>query len=186
MTGHGVFMKRDVFAGDGVLALCAYLPEDCAADYADWFDPDTRSGYNGFVPSGGFEAFQKRERPRGLYCSIVALAETTCIGVIMIDPEQPDIAIRIFRPYRGNGYGTRAFRLAVRYAFETLGYREVFAGCYPWNVRSRQMLASCGFVPHPETNQTKQHYETGEEIVEYDYVCRNPAFSCGCDVPGAK
>ncbi len=48
------------------------------------------------------------------------------------------------------------------------------------------MLASCGFVPHPETNQTKQHYETGEEIVEYDYVCRNPAFSCGCDVPGAK
>ncbi|MBR3018203.1 MAG: GNAT family N-acetyltransferase [Clostridia bacterium] len=46
---------------------------------------------------------------------------------------------------KGKGYGTAAERLAVRYAFDTLGMRAVLADCVRKNTRSRHVLEKVGF-----------------------------------------
>lgn len=46
---------------------------------------------------------------------------------------------------KGKGYGTRAERLALDYAFEELGMESVFADCVLKNHRSRHVLEKVGF-----------------------------------------
>jgi RimJ/RimL family protein N-acetyltransferase len=82
----------------------------------------------------------------------------------------PDLAIIVFKPYRGKGYGTRAFSLGVKYCFDVLSLDYIFAGCYPHNISSMKMLQKCGFQPHPEGNQNEKHYLTGEDIIQLDFI----------------
>ena len=74
--------------------------------------------------------------------------------------------------YRGQGIGTAAFALAAEYCLDVMGLTEIYAGCYEGNIRSRRMLAACGFVPHPEGNCEEVHFLTGEPIVQYDFIKR--------------
>lgn len=60
--------------------------------------------------------------------------------------------------------------LDADYCFDVLGISELYAGCYEGNVRSRKMLAACGFVPHADGNCNEIHYLTGEPIIQYDYA----------------
>ena len=78
--------------------------------------------------------------------------------------------LAVDEPLRGQGIGTAAFALAADYCFDVMGLSEVYAGCYEGNVRSRKMLAACGFVPHPEGNCEEVHFRTGEPIIQYDYI----------------
>lgn len=47
--------------------------------------------------------------------------------------------------YKGQGYGTEAFALAVRYAFEVLSLRHIFADTMGSNLRMQRILDGLGF-----------------------------------------
>lgn len=47
--------------------------------------------------------------------------------------------------YKGRGYGSEAFALAVGYAFETLGLRRIYADTMGSNTRMQRILDALGF-----------------------------------------
>lgn len=166
-------MQRRVYIEDELLRIAEYKDADKRADFDDWGDSDTELAYNQ-RRKDTFEEFIRHEWKQRLYGAILRKDSGETVGILMLSPEhvEPDLAIRIFRPYRGKGYGTAAFRLGVRYAFETLGLDELHAGCYPHNTASLRMVSRCGFVPNPRGDVREKHLLTGEEVVQMDFILR--------------
>ena len=72
------------------------------------------------------------------------------VGVCGMRPRDPAARVNGFgfhqRPeHWGRGYATEASRAAIRYAFEVLGVRALFAAHHPDNVPSRHVLGKLGF-----------------------------------------
>lgn len=165
-------MDRTIYVSGSGLMLGAYLASDAKADWLDWQDEETQRGYNTKMDIP-FSKFQHRPLRHRLYAVILREdAPETPLGIIMISPPpgDPDLAIRIFAPYRGQGIGTAAFSLAAHYAQETMHLGILHAGCYEGNERSRRMLARCGFERFPAGDVHEAHYQTGEPIWQFDYV----------------
>ncbi len=53
-------MNRKIYRSNNILSLTEYLKNDDRALYANWHDPGTQKGYNGFTV-GTFEEFHARE-----------------------------------------------------------------------------------------------------------------------------
>ena len=165
-------MERKIYLTDGVVALAEYIQdEDSPALYACWSDPGTERGFN-MRQTRTYEAYCAWERPPGWGAIILRLCDETPIGSIGFVSENADLSIMLYPEYRGMGYGTRAFALGVRYCAEVLKLERVYAGCYPDNLASMKMIASCGFVRHPEGDLPERHYLTGEEIIQLDFFKR--------------
>ena len=178
-------MSRAVYVSNNLVSLVEYQPCDDRALYDCWFDPETQRGYNGWAPSESFEEFQQGNQKRHedfvnseseavLFAMIKCSATSNVVGAVSIAPGappefEPDLSIRIFAPYRKQGYGTSAFALAAKYATETLGITELHAGAYPDNVGSKKMLARCGFLQLMQC-EAEQHYLTGEDVFQMDYI----------------
>lgn len=167
-------MERQIYIENDRIALAEYLDaEDDLACYECWQDEETQAGYNYSMTDtfAEFSASPKRSRFRAV---IVRKSDGVIVGTVFVSPPHvlPDLAIMIYRPYREQGIGTAAFALAADYCLSALGISELYAGCYAGNVRSRKMLAACGFVPHPEGDCKEVHYRTGAPIMQYDYVKR--------------
>ena len=84
------------------------------------------------------------------YWPIFRLADGDHVGVCGMRPRDPAARINGFgfhlRPeHWGCGYATEASRVAIRYAFEVLGVRALFAGHHPENQVSRRVLHKLGF-----------------------------------------
>jgi len=168
-------MDREIYISGGAVSLAEYLPADARDCYDCWLDPDVQSGYN-YAIKQTFKEFADM-KPKGRFFAVIVENETgNAAGVIGLSPEgsPPDLAIRLFRPYRGKGYGTEAFLLGIAYCFDALKLDKIYAGCYQHNAASLKMLAKCGFEPHPEGNVNEKHYLTGEPLVQYDYVLYAP------------
>ena len=166
--------KRHIFIENDRIALAEYLDaEDDRACYDCWQDEETQAGYNYCMKDtfAEFSASPKRSRLRAV---IVRKTDGAVVGTVFVSPPHvpPDLAILIYRPYRGQGIGTAAFALAAEYCLDVMGLSEIYAGCYEGNIRSRRMLAACGFVPHPEGDCEEVHFLTGEPIVQYDFIKR--------------
>jgi len=56
-----------------------------------------------------------------------------------------ELGVHIRKPNWGRGLAVEASRAIVKYAFETLGARELFAGHHPANAASRHLLEKSGF-----------------------------------------
>ena len=165
-------MTRTLYITGNGIALGEYLPSDAFADWADWQDPDTQKGYN-FIMDTPFEQYAARPLRQRLYAVIVRENDPdTPLGIVMISPppSAPDLAIRVFAPYRRRGIGTCAFSLGLRYAMEELHLNEIHAGCYEGNEASQRMLQSCGFRRFLTGDQQEEHYLTGEPVFQYDYI----------------
>ena len=165
-------MNREIYISENGLMLAEYLPSDCQADWLDWQDDETREGYN-FIMDMPLSQYQNRTIRNRLYAVILrADSPDTPVGIVMISPPHgdPDLAIRVFAPYRGNGLGTAAFHLAAEYALAHMNIETLHAGCYEGNMRSQRMLLRCGFVRNPAGDQQEAHYVTGNPIMQYDYV----------------
>jgi len=178
-------MDRTVFVSNELISLVEYRPCDDRALYDCWLDPETKKGYNGFVPAASFEEFQRGNQTRledyidreakALFFAMIRRKRTgELVGALGIAPGtppefEPDLSICIFAPYRRQGYGTAAFALAAKYATEVLHIEELHAGAYPDNIGSQTMLGRCGFVPVAECPPEK-HWLTGEDVVQVDYV----------------
>jgi RimJ/RimL family protein N-acetyltransferase len=164
-----------IYISDELIGLSEYIAsEDDLEIYECWQDYDTQSGFNHkFVET--FEEFSNGTIKSRFIATIIKFPDNIKIGSIFVSPEyrSPDLAIMVYKPYRGNGYGTCAFSLGVKYCFEILSFDCIFAGCYPHNIVSLKMLQKCGFQPHPKGNQNEKHYLTGEDITQLDFVKYN-------------
>jgi len=166
-------MDRKTYVSDEVVVLCEYVEAIDDPDlYACWLDEDTQRGYNRAAACTFEEWSQGGGFLHRFIAAIVRRRDGARVGAIFLSPEgaAPDLAIMIYAPYRGMGYGTRAFSLGARYCFDSLSLDFVYAGCYPDNRASRKMLEKSGFQPHPEGDVREKHYLTGEDVIQLDFV----------------
>ena len=165
-------MDRKVFISDRDISLTEYCPSiDDISYFSCWQDADTQKGYN-YQMTDSFEAFCKRPIRSRLLAVIIRNEDNAPLGIVSLSPEgsPPDLAIMLYKPYRGKGYGTKAFALASAYCFESFDFEHLYAECYETNLISRKMLIACGFVPYPDGDSHETHYLTGEPITQYDFV----------------
>ncbi len=165
-------MNRKIYTSNGELSLAEYCPEtDNGAWFACWQDPDTQKGYN-YKMTDSLDEFCSRPIRSRLLAVILRNADNEPLGIVSLSPEgsPPDLAIMLYRPYRGKGYGTNAFALAAAYCMDAFDLECLYAGCYETNQISRKMLKACGFTPHPEGNVHERHFLTKEPITQYDFV----------------
>ena len=165
-------MNRKIYIADDCLALEEYCNElDAKTEYDCWQDPDTQKGYN-FQMDMDYEKFKNRPVRSRFHAVIQRKEDGAVIGFISLSPEHrpPDLAIMLLKEYRGHGYGTAAFSLALKYCFDAFALDKIYAGCYEGNTASLKMLQKCGFVPYPEGNEEEEHYLNGLPITQYDYV----------------
>ena len=167
MSGRKIFMQNDM------ISLAEHLPEDDLDCYNDWLDKETQKGYNHEFDQT-FEEYCNQEFVPLFDAAIILNKNNKLIGSIGISTENPlelpDMSIRIFKPYKNQGFGTTAFKLGAKYCFDILGFEKIYAGCYPDNIKSMRMLEKCGFVPHPGGNIQGEHYLTGEPVTQLDFV----------------
>lgn len=72
--------------------------------------------------------------------------------------------------HKGHGYGTEAFRMAVDYAFDTLGLHAVYADTMGSNVRMQHILHKLGFRCFLRLEEA---YDMGNRYEDrLDYVLR--------------
>lgn len=165
-------MTRNIYTTNAELSLAEYCPAiDDKLHYECWQDPATQDGYN-YKMHDSFEEFCSRPIRSRLLAVIIRNTDNTPLGIVSLSPEgsPPDLAIMLYKPYRGKGYGRNAFDLAAKYCMETFELECIYAGCYETNVISQKMLKSCGFIPFPEGDSHEKHYLTGEPITQHDYV----------------
>jgi RimJ/RimL family protein N-acetyltransferase len=72
-------------------------------------------------------------------------AHVGCAGLRPYRPEVPEFGVHLHRTYWGQGVAAEAATAVIRYAFETLGAKALFAGHNPANTASRGLLAKLGF-----------------------------------------
>lgn len=155
------------------LYLSSYQPEDERLLYEVWQDKVTKEGFN-FESQESFDEFCRS--PIRFLFTVVRQDDEAILGFVFLSPEgsPPDLAI-IMRPeYRGQGYGSRAYQLALDYCFDQLNLHKVYAGCYEDNQVSQTMLSRLGFVRHPRGDGLDMHYRTGEGRWQRDYVKYRP------------
>lgn len=165
-------MNREIYISNKELCLAEYCKQvDDKSHYECWQDPDTQDGYN-YKMQDSFDKFCNRPIRSRLFAIIIRNEDGEPLGTVSLSPDgsPPDLSIMLYKPYRGMGYGTNAFGLAVKYCFETYDFECVYAGCYATNIVSQKMLKSCGFVRHPDGDSHEKHYLTGEPVTQYDYV----------------
>lgn len=165
-------INRRIYISNREISLAEYYPAvDDSSYFACWQDPDTQDGYN-YKMIDSLEAFCKLPRRSRFLAVIIRNADNEPLGIVSLSPEgsPPDLAIMLYKPYRGKGYGTSAFALASTYCLETFALEQLYAGCYETNKISLKMLKACGFVPHPDGDSHETHYLTGAPITQYDFV----------------
>jgi len=165
-------MERKIYISDDRLMLAEYCNDiDAEENYNCWQDHATQEGYN-YKMDITLEAFKNRPIRSRFQAVIIRKSDSTVVGIVSMSPEHalPDLAIMIYKPYRQQGYGTAAFKLALEFCFEAFSLDRIYAGCYETNSTSLKMLRACGFVPHPEGNEAEEHFESGAPIVQMDFV----------------
>jgi Acetyltransferases, including N-acetylases of ribosomal proteins len=166
-------VSRKIYCQNELVSLVETNDEDYKISYDDWLDADTQKGYNHkFIKS--FDEYRSQVYNARFEAMIMRNSDGCMVGEIGVArPEvEPDLAIRIFNPYRRMGYGASAFALATKYALENLDITELHAGAYQDNTGSLKMLEKCGYDPYPEGNLNEKHYLTGADIVQYDFIVR--------------
>lgn len=167
-------MNRKVYIANENLSLAEYCPAMDNEPYFEcWQDPATQDGYN-YKMRDTLEEFCVRPTRSRLLAVIIRNEDSKPLGIVSLSPEDslPDLAIMLYKPYRGQGYGTNAFSLAAKYCMEAFGFDCLYAGCFETNEVSRKMLQACGFVPNPDGDSHETHYLTGKPITQHDYVLR--------------
>jgi RimJ/RimL family protein N-acetyltransferase len=168
-------MERKIYISNGYLSLAEYIKESDDIDtYNCWSDPETQRGYN-YKFTSTFDEYKNKPHRSRFLATIIRCSDNAKIGSIFLSPENtlPDLAIMLYKQYRGQGYGTTAFTLGTQYCFEVLKLYFLNAGCYESNHASMKMLKKCGFQPHPEGNLTETHYLSGKTITQLDFIKQN-------------
>ncbi len=164
-------MNRKIYISDGVVSLAEYIPLIDDEDYYNcWSDIEVERAYNSKMIMT-LEEFKNRKWKQRFTSTIIKCDDNTSIGTIMVSPIEcePDLAIMLYPNYRDKGYGTKAFKLGIKYCFEVLKVDHIFAGCFEHNERSKKMLINCGFIQREDLTETEISFETGKLVRQFDY-----------------
>lgn len=144
------------------ISLCIMTRELCHALFKNWEnDPDIYMDMDRFTVYQYDKAavdryFDVRKDPSRILLAI--MKDGAPIGEIQlkqIDRERKACTLSIHMrndAVKGKGYGTRAERLAVQYAFDVLGLDAVNADTILKNKRSQHVLEKVGFQYVKEEN----------------------------------
>lgn len=139
----------------GEISLCIMTRELCRELFRNWEnDPAICADMTRFQAYQYDEAavnryFDSKQNPSRVLLAI--MKDDAPIGEIQlkqIDRERGECTLSIHMQndtWKGRGYGTCAERLAVQYAFETLGLSAVNADTIIKNKRSQHVLEKVGF-----------------------------------------
>ena len=104
---------------------------------ADWVTTEIRASEQRFASGGG-----------GLW-ALRPRAEPSVIGFVgfreFFEPPEPQLLYGLLPAFWGRGLATEAAAAACRFAFDTLGWKEVRAAVDVPNTASRAVLARLGF-----------------------------------------
>ena len=116
-------MERKIYISNNVISLAEYLRDiDDPASYENWLDPLTQAGYN-YQINIPYEEYHRKVFRHRFHAVVLRNSDNAVMGSVSVSPEPslPDLAINLYRPYRGQGIGTTAFALAVKlYAFPSV------------------------------------------------------------------
>ena len=86
----------------------------------------------------------------------------------------PEIGYGILEEYRGQGFATKAVKLALKWAFRHPNVKAVEAEVDPRNVPSQRVLMKCGFRPNGGIGEEGPRYIVygGNEMNTNDYTIR--------------
>ena len=160
-----------MFIEDEKISLVQYTHNDDKDMYQCWLDIGTQKGYN-FRLDMSYDDFCKSDIDRyPFWVTIIDKYMEQRIGVIRLGLDEicPNLAIWIYPNYRGNGYGTRAFGLALKYIFSHFKFEEISAGCYEDNMCSMKMLEKIGFIRYLDGDEKEENVFTGEEICQLEF-----------------
>lgn len=139
----------------GEVSLCRMTRELCHELYRDWQnDPAIYMDMEQFEPYRYSEAavdryFASKQIPSRVFFAI--MNDGRPIGELQlksIDRERGECTLSIHLQndsVKGHGYGTAAEKLALQYAFDTLGMHVVNADTVLKNTRSQHVLEKVGF-----------------------------------------
>lgn len=151
-------MLSNTILSDGVIALRDITEADCGEDYLCWLQDEN---VNRFLETRWTEQSIEiikqfvetmRQSTHSILFAIIFKKNGKHIGNIKIGPISPyyhyaDISYFIGdRSYWGNGYATRAIKLASDYAFLQLKLHRIQAGAFDENIGSIRALQKAGFI----------------------------------------
>ena len=149
------------------ISLCRMTRELCRELYKDWQnDPAIYVDMGQFEPYHYDEAavdryFASKQSPSRVLFAIMKGGKP--IGELQlkqIDRERKECTLSIHLQndsVKGHGYGTAAERLALQYAFDTLGMNAVNADTVIKNTRSQHVLEKVGFKYMKEKGDFKYY-----------------------------
>ena len=169
-------MSRTIYATGRLIALAESLEQDHRLLWENWQDPVTQRNYN-FRPTWeSYEAYLAfftapgRAQPR-FASTVLRLSDHIPVGHVSLAPphREPDVAVQIFLPYRGQGFGSEAVSLTSAYILEILKLSYVVAGIFEHNAVSKHVFEKAGYCRAPELDEAEaDRFEEGE-IVQLGY-----------------
>jgi RimJ/RimL family protein N-acetyltransferase/ADP-ribose pyrophosphatase YjhB (NUDIX family) len=135
---------------DGVVTLRPFARDDIDAHVAGeddearlWFGQPGPSTYAGMLEV--VDRWQ-REREAGTRLTFAIQHDGATVGTAEARPREDVASLSwlLYAGHRGHGYATRAIRLLVDFAFETLGVRRVEAEVDPRNLASQRVATRAG------------------------------------------
>lgn len=108
-------MNRKRYIANRELSLAEYCPQvDGQFHYECWQDPAIQEGYN-YKIRAFMDEFCNRPIRLRLLAVIIRNEDNESLGIVSLSPEgsAPDLAIMLYKPYRGKGYGANAFALTA-------------------------------------------------------------------------
>ena len=102
------------------------------------------------------------------------------VGVIGLVPQtdvyrfNAEMGYWLGEPYWGRGFAKEAVGLIVRYAFEELNFRRIYAGVFDFNEASKRVLLANGFK-HEAIARDKV-FKNGRYRDEWDYALLSTEF----------
>ena len=139
----------------GEISLCVMTRELCHQLYRGWENDEaiymdmTKFHPYQYNAENVDRYFTSKQQPNRIYFAI--LHADIPIGELhlkQIDFDRKACTLSIHLQsdaVKGHGYGTQAERLAIKYAFETLGMTTVFADTVLKNQRSQHIMEKVGF-----------------------------------------
>lgn len=149
--------NRITFLESERLEFATWSEEDRPLASALWGDPEVTKWISskGFLSEDEIEARLeqeiKRQQELGVqYWPLFEKESGVFVGSCGLRPYSPDeeiyeLGFHLTRDHWGKGYAMEAARAVIRYAFEELQVKALFAGHHPKNEVSRHMLSKLGF-----------------------------------------